>query len=131
VRRITLGVLALPYVVPMTFLSRVFSPRSEKAVSKRYRATWNDAVLAESVDTVVVEGNQYFPLADVRQEHLRASDSHTTCPWKGLASYYDVVAGEKVNRDAAWYYPNPSPAADRIKGRVAFWHGVKVEAVEG
>jgi uncharacterized protein (DUF427 family) len=67
----------------------------------------------------------------VRQEHLRASDSHTTCPWKGLASYYDVVAGEKVNRDAAWYYPSPSPAADRIKGRVAFWHGVKVEAVEG
>jgi uncharacterized protein (DUF427 family) len=114
----------------MTFLNRVFSPPSEKAVTKRYRATWNDAVLAESVDTVVVEGNQYFPLADVSQEYVRPSDSHTTCHWKGVASYYDVVVGDKVNRDAAWYYPSPSPAAERITGRVAFWHGVKVEAVE-
>jgi uncharacterized protein (DUF427 family) len=113
----------------MTFLSQVFAAPSEKAVSTFYRATWNEVVLAESGDTVPVEGNQYFPLADVRQEHLRPSDNHTTCPWKGLASYYDVVVGEKVNRDAAWYYPNPNPAADRIKGRVAFWHGVKVEAV--
>jgi len=115
----------------MTFLSRVFSPPSEKAVTKRYRATWNDVVLAESTNTVVVEGNQYFPLADVRQEHLRPSDSHTTCHWKGVASYYDVVIGDKVNREAAWYYPNPSPAADRINGRVAFWHGVQVETVAG
>lgn len=113
----------------MTFPNRVSSPRSEKTTAKRYRATWNDIVLAESANTVVVEGNQYFPLADVRQEHLRSSDSHTTCHWKGEASYYDVVAGDKVNSDAAWYYPNPSPAADRIEGRVAFWHGVKVESV--
>ena len=88
-------------------------------------------MLAESADTVVVEGNQYFPLVDVRQDHLRPSDSHTTCHWKGVASYYDVVVADKVNQDAAWYYPNPSPAAERITGRVAFWHGVKVEAVEG
>ena len=115
----------------MTFLSRVFSQSSETAVAKRYQATWNDAVLAESGDSVVVEGNHYFPMADVRAQHLRPSDSHTTCPWKGLASYYDVVVGDKVNRDAAWYYPNPSPAADRIKGRVAFWHGIRVEAVAG
>src|SRR5579859_3472648 len=115
----------------MTFLSRVLSSSSGKTETKRYRATWNDAVLAESGDTVVVEGNQYFPLADVRQEHLRPSDNHTTCPWKGLASYYDVVVEEKVNRDAAWYYPNPNPAADSIKGRVAFWHGIKVEALPG
>jgi uncharacterized protein (DUF427 family) len=115
----------------MTFLSRVFSPQSEKAEGKRYRATWNDIVLAESANTVVVEGNQYFPLIDVRQENLRPSDSHTTCHWKGVASYYNVVVGDKVNRDAAWYYPNPSPAAERITGRVAFWHGVKVEALEG
>jgi len=115
----------------MTFLDRVFSPPSEKSVTKRYRATWNDAVLAESADTVVVEGNQYFPLADVRQDHLRPTDTHTTCHWKGEASYYDVVVGDRVNRDAAWFYPNPSSAADRIKGRVAFWHGVKVQAVEG
>jgi uncharacterized protein (DUF427 family) len=113
----------------MTFPSRVLSSQSGKTVTKRYRATWNDAVLAESADTVVVEGNQYFPLADVRQEHLRSSDSHTTCHWKGVASYYDVVVGDKVNRDAAWYYPEPSPAAERIKGRVAFWHGIKVEAL--
>jgi uncharacterized protein (DUF427 family) len=115
----------------MSFLSRVFAPPSEKVVTKRYRASWNNVVLAESVDTVLVEGNQYFPLADVRQAQLRPSDKHTSCPSKGLASYYDVVAGEKVNRDAAWYYPNPSPAADRVRGRVAFWRGVRVEAVEG
>jgi uncharacterized protein (DUF427 family) len=115
----------------MTLLSRVFSPPSQKSVTKRYRASWNNTVLAESADTVVVEGNQYFALADVRHDHLRPSDSHTTCHWKGEASYYDVVVGDRVNQDAAWYYPNPSPAADRIKGRVAFWHGVKVEAVEG
>lgn len=115
----------------MTLLNRVFSTQSGTKVAKRYRATWNGAVLAESADTVVVEGNQYFPLADVEKEQIRPSDSHTTCHWKGLASYYDVVVGDKVNRDAAWYYPDPSPAAERIKGRVAFWHGVKVEQIEG
>ncbi len=115
----------------MTFLSRALSPSSEKSVTKRYRATWNDAVVADSADTVVVEGNQYFPLSDVRQEYLRPSESHTTCHWKGVASYYDVVVADKVNRDAAWYYPNPSPAAERIRGRVAFWHGVKVEGLAG
>lgn len=109
--------------------SRVSSPTSETSASKRYRAIWNDTVLAESSDTVAVEGNQYFPLADVRNEHLRHSDSHTTCHWKGVASYYDVVVGERVNQDAAWYYPNPSSAAERIRGRVAFWHGVKVDPV--
>ena len=114
----------------MTFLNPV-SPPAEKAVTKRYRAIWNDAVLAESAETVVVEGNQYFPLSDVRQDHLRSSDSHTTCHWKGLASYYDVVVGDKVNRDAAWYYPEPSRAAERIRGHVAFWKGVKVKPVAG
>ena len=115
----------------MTFPSRVFSQPSETAVAKRYQATWHGAVLAESADTVVVEGNHYFPMADVHADHLRPSNSHSTCPWKGLASYYDVVVGDKLNRDAAWFYPNPSPAADRIKGRVAFWHGVRVGAVAG
>lgn len=94
---------------------------------KRYRATWSNVVLAESDDTVVVEGNHYFPLADVRSENLRQSETHTTCHWKGVASYYDVVVGDKVNRDAAWYYPTPSQAAEPITGRVAFWRGVKVE----
>jgi uncharacterized protein (DUF427 family) len=95
---------------------------------KRYRATWNGEVIAESADTVVVEGNQYFPLSDVKADLLRPSDTHTTCHWKGLASYYDVAVDGKVNHDAAWYYPDPSPAAAQIKDRVAFWRGVKVEA---
>ncbi|HET9782676.1 MAG TPA: DUF427 domain-containing protein [Candidatus Dormibacteraeota bacterium] len=94
------------------------------------RATWNGAVIAESDDTVVVEGNHYFPVSDVRAGYLRPSDTHTTCHWKGLASYYDVAVDEKVNSDAAWYYPEPSKAAERIKDRVAFWHGVKVEPVQ-
>jgi uncharacterized protein (DUF427 family) len=98
-------------------------------VTNTYRATWNGAVLVESDDTVVVEGNHYFQLSDVRPEFLGASDSHTTCHWKGVASYFDVVVGDAVNRDAAWFYPDPSPAAAAIKGRVAFWHGVKVELV--
>jgi len=97
--------------------------------TRRYRAVWNGAVIAESNDTIVVEGNQYFPLSDVRTELLRPSESHTVCHWKGVASYYDVVIGDDVNRDAAWYYPEPSKLAEPIKGRVAFWHGVKVEPV--
>ena len=94
-----------------------------------YRATWNGTVLAESDDTVVVEGNHYFPVEDVSLEHFRPSETHTTCHWKGLASYYDVVVDGKDNRDAAWYYPEPSQAAEKIKGRIAFWRGVKVEPV--
>ena len=113
----------------MKLWNRVISRQSELAVTRSYRATWNGAVLAESADTVVVEGNHYFPLIDVRQEHLRQSESHTTCHWKGVASYYDVVVDGSVNRDAAWYYPDPSRAAERIKDYVAFWRGVKVEPV--
>ena len=115
----------------MKLLGRVLSPTSAKSANRRYRATWNDTVLAESSDTVAVEGNQYFPLADVGREYLRPTETHTTCHWKGVASYYDVVVGDRANKDAAWYYPDPSPAADQIKGRVAFWRGVKVQAVEG
>lgn len=114
----------------MTFLNRVFS-QSCVATVKRYRATWNGEVIAESADIVVVEGNQYFAPSDVRAEDLRPSTNHTTCPWKGAASYYDVVVDGKVNRDAAWYYPNPSAAAENIKGRIAFWHGVKIEPIAG
>jgi uncharacterized protein (DUF427 family) len=110
-------------------LSPLAAKPTGAAASRRYRASWNGTVIAESASTVVVEGNQYFPLADVSAEHLKPSDSHTTCHWKGVASYYDVVVGDDVNRDAAWYYPDPSEAAKQIKDRVAFWHGVKVEAV--
>lgn len=91
------------------------------------KATWHGAVLAESDDTVVVEGNHYFPPESLRREHFRPSATHTTCPWKGVASYYDVVVGGDVNRDAAWTYPEPKDAAREIAGRVAFWRGVRVE----
>ena len=92
------------------------------------RAVWNGAVLAESDRCVVVEGNQYFPPDAVRRDHLRPSATHTTCPWKGVASYYDVVVDGQVNRDAAWYYPEPKDAAKQIRDHVAFWRGVTVEA---
>ena len=81
-----------------------------------------------SDQTVVVEGNHYFPADSIKPEHFRKSDTHTTCHWKGEASYYDIVVQDKVNKDAAWYYPNPSEAAKQIKDRVAFWKGVQVTA---
>jgi uncharacterized protein (DUF427 family) len=91
------------------------------------RAVWHDTILAESDDTVVVEGNHYFPAESIRNEHFQPSSTHTTCPWKGEASYYDVVVDGEVNKDAAWYYPETKDAAAEIKGRVAFWKGVRVE----
>ena len=92
------------------------------------RATWNGVVLAESDRCEVVEGNQYFPPEAVNRAYLRASDTHTTCGWKGVASYYDVVVDGKTNEDAAWYYPEPMDAAKRIRNYVAFWRGVTIEA---
>ncbi len=92
------------------------------------KAIWNNAVLAESNSTVVVEGNHYFPRQAIKQEYFQESNTHTTCPWKGLASYYNVVVDGQVNRDAAWYYPDPKPDAAEIKDHVAFWRGVKVES---
>ncbi|HVY44756.1 MAG TPA: DUF427 domain-containing protein [Minicystis sp.] len=91
------------------------------------KATWKGAVLAESDRFEEVEGNVYFPPDAIRREHVRASATHTVCPWKGTASYYDVVVGDDVNRDAAWYYPEPKAAAAQIRDHVAFWHGVTVE----
>jgi uncharacterized protein (DUF427 family) len=93
------------------------------------RATWKNAILAEAdADAIqLVEGNVYFPPDAVRSEHLRPSETHTVCGWKGTASYYDVVVGDDVNRDAAWYYPETKEAADNIRGFVAFWRGVTVE----
>ena len=91
------------------------------------KAIWNDTAIAESDKTVVVEGNHYFPPQSVNQEYLQPSDKHTTCPWKGEASYYNVVVDGQVNKDAAWFYPEPKPAAAEIKEHVAFWRGVKVE----
>lgn len=92
------------------------------------KATWEGQVLAESNNTVEVEGNQYFPPDSVRKENLRPSEHTTKCPWKGTAHYYDVVVNGKTNPNAAWYYPDPSAAAREIQDRIAFWKGVKVEA---
>jgi uncharacterized protein (DUF427 family) len=91
------------------------------------KAIWHNEVLAESDKTIVIEGNHYFPAASVRREFFRHSNTHTTCPWKGEASYYDIVVDEAVNHDAAWYYPEPKTAAEQIKDYVAFWRGVRVE----
>ena len=93
------------------------------------KATWNDAVIADSNDTVVVEGNHYFPPESVNRAYLEPSDLHTTCPWKGEASYYSLTVNGETNKDAAWYYPAPKEAAAEIKDRVAFWKGVKIEEV--
>lgn len=93
------------------------------------KAIWNNQIIAEAPSTQIhrVEGNIYFPPAAVKREFLRSSDNHTTCFWKGRASYYDVVVDGKVNENGAWYYPEPSAMAARIKDYVAFWHGVRVE----
>ncbi|MEO8362115.1 MAG: DUF427 domain-containing protein [Vicinamibacteria bacterium] len=90
------------------------------------KAVWNGDVIAETDDTVVVEGNHYFPVDSLRKEFFAPSDHKTTCHWKGEASYYDVNVKGQQNKNAAWYYPDPSPEAAEIKDRVAFWRGVKV-----
>ena len=90
------------------------------------RASWNGVVVAESDDIVMVEGNAYFPEASLVREHFTPSPTHTVCPWKGTASYMNVVVDGKINADAAWFYPQPKAAAKQIEGRVAFWKGVVV-----
>jgi uncharacterized protein (DUF427 family) len=90
------------------------------------KAIWNKAVIAESEDTIIVENNHYFPSDTVKKEFLKTSDTHTTCPWKGEASYIGIEVEGKLNKDAAWYYPDPKEAAKEIKGYVAFWKGVEV-----
>lgn len=90
------------------------------------QAIWNNQVIADSIDTVVVEGNHYFPIDSVKPDFLKPLEMKTSCPWKGQASYYSLEVGGELNKDAAWYYPDPKPAASEIKGRLAFWKGVKV-----
>lgn len=92
------------------------------------KAIWNDKVIAESDAIETVEGNAYFPASSVKKEFFKPSETHTVCGWKGTASYYDVVVDGEVNKDAAWFYPEPKDAARNIKDHVAFWRGVKVEA---
>lgn len=91
------------------------------------KAIWNGSVIAESNDTVEVEGNLYFPEASVDRKFLQPSATTSVCPWKGTASYYSLKVDGKENPDAAWYYPEPKPAAKQIKGRLAFWRGVSIE----
>ena len=90
------------------------------------KAMWNNAVLAESDETVVVEGNHYFPIESINKEYFKPSELHTVCPWKGTASYYTIDVNGSVNEDAAWYYPNTSDAAKKIEGYVAFWRRVEI-----
>ena len=92
------------------------------------KAIWNGQILAESDRTEIVEGNHYFPADALRQEYFRPSSNHTVCPWKGTAHYYTLWIDGKENPDAAWYYPDPKPAAQAIAGMVAFWRGVKIES---
>ena len=88
------------------------------------KAIWNNQVIAKSNDTIVVEGNHYFPEDAVNKGYLKSSDTHSVCPWKGKASYYSIEVDGKVNEDAAWYYLEPKEAAKQIKSRVAFWRGI-------
>ncbi len=90
------------------------------------KAIWNDTVLAESDQTVVVEGNHYFPPNSINKQYFTESSTHSTCPWKGQANYYNITVSGKSNSDAAWFYPNPKEAAQQIKDHVAFWKGVQV-----
>lgn len=95
------------------------------------KAIWNNKVIAESDNTTIIEGNHYFPLDSVQKEYLQPSSTHTTCAWKGEVSYYDLVVDGQVNKDAAWYYPNPTPTSIKIvkhdfKNYVAFWNGVVI-----
>lgn len=90
------------------------------------KAIWNNEIIAETNDTVVVEGNHYFPPESVRTEYLMNSGNKYTCVWKGVCDYYNIEVGGKINKDGAWVYPEPTRAAQHIKGRFAFWHGVEI-----
>ncbi len=92
------------------------------------KAIWNGTVIAQSDRTVVVEGNHYFPPETINQQYFQESSTHTTCPWKGVASYYNIQVDGQVNKDAAWYYPTAKEKAKNIEGYIAFWRGVKVES---
>lgn len=91
------------------------------------KALWNNKVIAETKETVIIENNHYFPREALNDKYFKKSAAHTSCPWKGVASYYTIEVDGKVNEDAAWYYPNPKSAADAIKDHVAFWKGVEIE----
>lgn len=90
------------------------------------KAIWNNQIIAESDETIVVEGNHYFPEDSINKEFFKGSDTFTVCPWKGRASYYTVAVGDEVNQDSAWYYPEPKERAKQIQNYIAFWRGIEV-----
>ena len=90
------------------------------------KAIWKDKIIAESNDTILIEGNHYFPPAALKNDYFNSSETQTTCSWKGQANYFNIEVEGEINKDAAWYYPDPKPAARAIKGYIAFWRGVKV-----
>lgn len=91
------------------------------------KAIWNGEVIAESNDTIIIEGNHYFPPTSIKEDFFKETATHTTCPWKGVASYYNIEVNGELNKDGAWYYPEVSSLAKGIKGYVAFWNGVEIE----
>ena len=91
------------------------------------KAIWNNKIIAESDQTVVIENNHYFPQESIKKEYFKTSETHSTCPWKGKASYFTIAVEGKENKDAAWYYPEPSAKAESIKNHIAFWKGVEVK----
>ncbi len=91
------------------------------------KAIWNEKIIAESEDIVTVEGNPYFPYDSIKEEYFKKTELTTFCGWKGMANYYSVTVNGKTNKDCAWYYTEPNEAADKIKGRIAFWNGVEVK----
>src|SRR5690348_707298 len=115
------------YIVKRGFGRRTDGNWHRERKGNTMRATWNGAVVAESEDTIVVEGNHYFPPDAVNRAYLRPSETHSVCHWKGTASYYDLDVDGQINHDAVWYYPEPSEAAKQITSYVAFWKGVRVE----
>jgi uncharacterized protein (DUF427 family) len=100
---------------------------TDEEVENMARAIWNGAIIAEAAKYEKLEGNVYFPPESLHREYLRPSQRTSVCPWKGIARYYDVVVADKVNAGGAWYYPDPKPAAARIKDHVGFWQGVTIE----
>jgi uncharacterized protein (DUF427 family) len=119
-RRAVVYRLAPAFLLPVTH-------QQAAACTLPMKAIWNNTVVAESNDTVVVENNHYFPADSIKKEYFEDSIAHTSCPWKGRASYYSLRVDGELNKDAAWYYPEASAAAANIEGRVAFWKGVKIE----
>ncbi len=114
-------VLVLWYLLNIEFIITNLKNPTMKAI-------WNNQIIAESDETVVLEGNHYFPYDSIKLNFFRDSDTHTTCSWKGVASYKTIIVEDKINKDAAWFYPEPKTAAAEIKNYIAFWKGVKIEA---